>query len=100
VANGRNHVFAAIRDLKLKAGEPTLLQHDQWGRRVDELHTSEGWRGLKRIAAEEGMVTTACLREAGEYSRVWGFAKTALWTPESASVGCPLAMTDGRVPPS
>jgi Adaptive response protein AidB N-terminal domain len=34
--------------------EPTLVQYDQWGKRVDKMHTSEGWRALKAIAAEEG----------------------------------------------
>lgn len=51
-------VFAAIHQLALLAdgheAEPTLIQHDQWGQRVDVLKTSEGWRGLKAVAAEEG----------------------------------------------
>lgn len=64
---------------------------------MDELHTSEGWRALKRIAAEEGMVATACERKEGDLSRIWSFAKTHLWTPDSASVGCPVAMTDGEL---
>lgn len=81
----------------MKASEPHLVQYNQWGRRVDELHTSEGWRGIKRIAAEEGMVATAFERREGEYSRLWGLVKTHIWTPESASVGCPVAMTDGAL---
>lgn len=52
----------AIHKLALLAdgpeAEPTLVQHDQWGQRVDVLQTSEGWRGLKGVAAEEGWVVT------------------------------------------
>lgn len=33
--------------------EPWLEQFDAWGQRVDKLHTSEGWRFLKREAAIE-----------------------------------------------
>jgi hypothetical protein len=48
----------AVRELARNAErpemEPTLVQYDQWGRRIDQLLTSEGWRGLKAVAAEEG----------------------------------------------
>ena len=66
-----------------------------WGRRVDKLVTSEGWRKLHDVAAEEGLVSIAFERKQGQYSRLYQFAKVYLFTPFSAVYGCPLAMTDG-----
>jgi hypothetical protein len=48
---GPIHELALLADA---GGEPTLTQFDHWGRRVDVLSTSEGWRRLKGVAAEEG----------------------------------------------
>ncbi|GAA5929892.1 hypothetical protein JCM1841_001252 [Sporobolomyces salmonicolor] len=75
--------------------EPVLTQYDQWGRRVDTLHTYEGWRALKGVAAEEGLVAIAMERNEGEHSRVRSFAKSYLFLPDSLYVGCPISMTDG-----
>jgi hypothetical protein len=36
--------------------EPYLVQYDAWGRRIDLLVTSSGWKSLKMIAAKEGIV--------------------------------------------
>jgi hypothetical protein len=41
------------------AHEPTLVQYDAWGRRVDRLSTGEGWRRLKDVAASEGLVANS-----------------------------------------
>jgi hypothetical protein len=88
--------------------EPTLVQYDHWGRRVDMLKTSEGWRGLKGVAAAEGCVRNCfcCFADTlaannslipsfndrlvadpieqtyGEYSRLWAFTKGYLMVPE------------------
>ncbi|EJT97266.1 acyl-CoA dehydrogenase/oxidase C-terminal [Dacryopinax primogenitus] len=75
--------------------EPRLVQYDHYGRRVDRLETSEGWRKLKDIAAEEGIVGIAFERQTGEYARVHQFAKIYLWVGDSRVVGCPMSMTDG-----
>ena len=32
-------------------------QFDAWGKRVDKLHTSEGWRFFKKEAAIEGLTS-------------------------------------------
>ncbi|KAM0786444.1 hypothetical protein ACM66B_001907 [Microbotryomycetes sp. NB124-2] len=84
-----------IHDAWLTLAEPSVQQFDQWGQRVDALKTSEGWRRLKRVAAEEGVVSIAYERPIGDDSRTWMFLKTYLWSPESGYVGCPMAMTDG-----
>ncbi|KAL8276877.1 hypothetical protein RQP46_010705 [Phenoliferia psychrophenolica] len=75
--------------------EPSVTQFDQWGRRVDILHTSEGWRTIKDEFAAEGMVATIMERKQGEYSRTFGFTKGFLWGPDSRMVGCPYSMTEG-----
>ncbi|SGZ26196.1 BQ5605_C024g09857 [Microbotryum silenes-dioicae] len=91
----QERIAGEMTDLHGKLGEAKLTKYDQWGRRVDRLETSEGWRGLKRVAAEEGLVEIPMKREDGPYSRVHMFAKTYLFTPRGGVVGCPMAMTDG-----
>ena len=45
-----------MRELALLADqtEPSVTQFDQWGKRVDILSTSEGWRKIKDQFAAEG----------------------------------------------
>lgn len=89
---------------------PSLTQYDQWGRRVDIIHTSEGWRKLKSLAAEEGIVGIAYDRQFGEYSRLYMFSKSLILNGEGrvvcsgstsntilmrVQVLCPISMTDG-----
>ncbi|KAJ3214393.1 hypothetical protein HDU67_001726, partial [Dinochytrium kinnereticum] len=74
---------------------PYVEQYDAWGKRIDRLHTAEGWKQMKRISAEEGLVSIAYERKHGEFSRVHQFAKIYLFAPACAVYTCPLAMTDG-----
>jgi alkylation response protein AidB-like acyl-CoA dehydrogenase len=39
--------------------KPLLEQFDAWGKRVDLLHTAEGWKHLKRQAAVERLIQIA-----------------------------------------
>ena len=75
--------------------KPSITQYDQWGRRVDVLHTSEGWRALKAIAQKEGLPAIFYERKFAEFSRVYGFAKILLMVGDTQEVFCPLSMTDG-----
>jgi len=75
--------------------EPRLVQYDPWGRRIDRIEVSEGWRQLDRVSAEEGMVAIGYERALGSLSRLHQFAKLYLFNPSSAIYTCPLAMTDG-----
>jgi putative acyl-CoA dehydrogenase len=77
------------------ANEPTLTPFDPWGRRIDEIHVAQGWRELKRVSAEEGLVAIGYERNEAEFSRLYQFAKLYLFNPSSAIYTCPLAMTDG-----
>lgn len=73
-------VFPEIRPLSPLVHSPTLTQYDHWGRRVDELRTSEGWRKLEEFAIQEGFVADAYERKHGHLSRVHAFAKVMVMT--------------------
>ncbi|KAF8645147.1 hypothetical protein AX16_007975 [Volvariella volvacea WC 439] len=78
-----------------RVAAPRLIQYDQWGRRVDILETSEGWRDLKKVAQREGLPGIFYERKYGEYSRTYGFTKMLLMVGDCHMVFCPLSMTDG-----
>lgn len=82
-------------DAAAEAAPPHLVQYDAWGRRIDHIVTSDAWRELDRIAAEEGLVAVGYERKHGALSRVDQFARLYLYAPSSATYSCPLAMTDG-----
>ncbi|GAA6010646.1 hypothetical protein JCM11491_003008 [Sporobolomyces phaffii] len=82
-------------DLSPQSLEPSLVQHDQWGQRVDRVETSESWRELMKVAVEEGLVAIGIERKEGEFSRVRSMAKSYLLAPDGLYVGCPISMTDG-----
>ncbi|KJA16474.1 hypothetical protein HYPSUDRAFT_206963 [Hypholoma sublateritium FD-334 SS-4] len=92
-----SEVVSALRALadSGKTFPPTLLQYDQWGRRIDKLQTSEGWRELKAIAQREGLPGIFYERKYNEYSRIYGFAKMTLMVGDSNEIFCPMSMTDG-----
>jgi hypothetical protein len=77
---------ADIRALSPLVHRPKLTQYDQWGRRIDRLDTSEGWRKLKDVAIREGLVSIAHERRYGEHSRIYGFAKIMIWSGDSHMV--------------
>ncbi|ORY04992.1 acyl-CoA dehydrogenase/oxidase C-terminal [Basidiobolus meristosporus CBS 931.73] len=79
----------------IEENQPKLKQYDHWSRRVDELTTSEGWRRMHDIAAEEGLVAIAYERKYAEFSRLYQFTKIYLFAPSSSIYDCPLSMTDG-----
>lgn len=102
------HAASAAKLQGIEA-EPKLTQYDAWGRRVDELRTSEGWRELKAATAVEGIVAESYPQQPmeirsqgfmgrdllGPYARVYAFAKIQLFGPFSKLVLCPVSMTDG-----
>jgi putative acyl-CoA dehydrogenase len=78
-----------------EARPPRHVPYDAWGRRVDRIETSEAWRRLDRVAAEEGLVAIGYERRHASLSRIDQFARLYLYSPSSALHNCPLAMTDG-----
>jgi alkylation response protein AidB-like acyl-CoA dehydrogenase len=82
-------------DVAAEANPPQHIPYDAWGRRIDDIRTSDAWHALDRVAAEEGLVAIGYEREHGTLSRVDQFARLYLYAPSSATYSCPLAMTDG-----
>ncbi|KAM9743649.1 acyl-CoA dehydrogenase family member 11 isoform 1-T3 [Menidia menidia] len=74
---------------------PRLERFDPWGRRVDHIVTSEAWKRMKDLSAEEGLVAIGYERSFGEWSRVYQMSKLYVFSPSSGLYTCPLAMTDG-----
>jgi len=75
--------------------EPVLVKYDAFGKRIDEVRTSEGWRFFKPQAAKEGLIAIAYEGEYAQYSRIYQVAKLYMFAPSSGLFSCPLAMTDG-----
>jgi len=82
-------------DTAAERNPPRHVPYDPWGRRVDAIETSDAWRALDRIAAEEGLVAIGYERKHGALSRIDQFARLYLYAPSSSTYSCPLAMTDG-----
>jgi len=81
--------------LDAERNTPYVKTFDSWGRRRDELITTEGWRELQALGISEGMVSIPYENPYAEYSRVYHFAKYALWCGSAAWVNCPSLMCDG-----
>lgn len=86
-------VLAWVLDAERNA--PYVKHFDSWGRRRDELITSEGWRNLQALGIAEGMVAIPYENQYAEHSRIYHFAKYALWCGSAAWVNCPSLMVDG-----
>lgn len=82
-------------DAAAERNPPRHVPYDAWGRRIDDIETSDAWRALDRVAAEEGLVAVGYERTHGELSRIDQFARLYLYAPSSSTYSCPLAMTDG-----
>uniref|UniRef100_A0A087YCN5 Acyl-CoA dehydrogenase family, member 11 n=1 Tax=Poecilia formosa TaxID=48698 RepID=A0A087YCN5_POEFO len=74
---------------------PRLVHFDPWGRRVDHIVTSEAWKRLKDLSAQEGLVAIGYDKSFGEWRRVYQMSKLYIFSPSSGLYTCPLAMTDG-----
>ena len=78
-----------------RENEPTLVQWDAWGNRVDRIEVTPLWRRAAQIAAQSGLIALPYERAHGRYSRIHQFAAIYLFHPSSDVYTCPLAMTDG-----
>ena len=86
-----------LYSLQLADGEnePTLVQWDAWGNRIDRIEVTPLWRRAAQIAARAGLIAIPYERAHGRYSRIHQFAAVYLFHPSSDVYTCPLAMTDG-----
>lgn len=41
--------------------------YDAWGRRIDEIVTSQAWKDLHSVSAEEGLIALAYERKHGQW---------------------------------
>ncbi|KAH9841631.1 uncharacterized protein C8Q71DRAFT_341052 [Rhodofomes roseus] len=90
-----DEVINTLRPVNKLMGPPKLVQYDNWGRRVDQLQTTEGWRRMKALWQKEGIVGIFYERKHLEHSRIHGFAKILLAMADAQAIDCPLSMTDG-----
>ena len=75
--------------------KPYFIKYDAFGKQVNEIRTSEGWKFFKPEAAKEGLIAIAYEQNYAQYSRVYQIIKLYLFAPSSGLYSCPLAMTDG-----
>ena len=73
---------------------PEHVPYDAFGRRVDEIRTSEAWQALKDFSASHAIVATGHDETLGDRRRVVQAALIHLFSASSATFSCPLAMTD------
>ena len=78
-----------------RENEPTLVQWDAWGNRIDRIEVTPLWKRAAQIAAQAGLIAIPYERAYGRYSRIHQFAAVYLFHPSSDVYTCPLAMTDG-----
>lgn len=78
-----------------RLNEPTLVQWDAWGNRIDRIEVTPLWQRAAQIAAQAGLIAIPYERAHGRYSRIHQFAAVYLFHPSSDVYTCPLAMTDG-----
>lgn len=63
--------------------KPYLVKHDAFGKRIDEIKTSEGWRFFKPEAAKEGLISIPYEGTYAQYSRIYQVIKLYLFAPSS-----------------
>ena len=92
-----DRVISDIYDMGIDAekNEPFLKQYDVWGKKINDVVVSQGWKELDKVSSEEGLIAIGYERNYQEFSRIYQFAKLYLFTPSSAVYTCPLAMSDG-----
>jgi alkylation response protein AidB-like acyl-CoA dehydrogenase len=74
---------------------PVHVPYDPWGKRIDEIRISTGWKRMEELAATSGLIAAGYERRYSEYSRLYQMSLLYLYHPSSAIFSCPLAMTDG-----
>ncbi|KAF2967690.1 hypothetical protein GQX73_g5859 [Xylaria multiplex] len=108
---GNFEVRQSIHNLARRALHPSVLRHGvdaelnpptlrpltTFGEenRVDPLWVTEGWKALKAIGQEEGLVSAGYDTTARWNRRIHQSALNHVWNSSAALTGCPAAMTDG-----
>lgn len=78
-----------------EAHPPVHIPYSPYGKRIDDICVSEGWKKLDALSAEEGIIQLGYDPKNQTSGRLHQFLKIYLYHPSSAFYTCPLAMTDG-----
>lgn len=83
------------KGLECEEQPPTLTHFDAWGNRIDRVNTCDGWKFMKNVSAEEGLIAIGYERKYEEASRLYQMSKLFIIGSSCGLYSCPLAMTDG-----
>jgi alkylation response protein AidB-like acyl-CoA dehydrogenase len=75
--------------------QPTLVQWDAWGNRIDRIEQTPVWQNGAAMSARYGLVASGHEARHGAFARVDQFARVYLHHVASEFHTCPLAMSDG-----
>ena len=78
--------------------QPTLKSFSTFGQenRDNPLQTSHGWKALKKVGQQVGVVAVSYEDDALAYNRrVHQFGLGHVWVCTATMTGCPMSMTDG-----
>ncbi|OQE24446.1 hypothetical protein PENSTE_c007G00248 [Penicillium steckii] len=111
IPQGSSVVYKSIHDLSRRALHPSILDHstdaevntpklrslNTFGQENsnDPLWVTEGWKALKAIGQQEGLVASGYDETASWNRRVHQFGLNHVWSSSAAMTGCPASMTDG-----
>jgi len=54
-----HELTAMAKEMDLPHNQPRLQQYNAWGQRVDDIQTCAGWKHMKKVSAEEGLIAIA-----------------------------------------
>ena len=83
--------------LEDRTNEPTHVEWDAWGHRVDRIEVTSVWKRAQAISAEHGLVAAGYDPAFGPYARTHQHVMNYLVQASMDTYSCPLAMTDGAV---
>jgi putative acyl-CoA dehydrogenase len=79
------------------ANSPTLLTHDRYGHRIDEVEFHPAWHSLMEVAVGAGLHASPWIdpKPGAHVARAAGFS---VWSQAEGGHGCPISMTHAAVP--
>src|ERR1700688_2378680 len=76
---------------------PSLRSVDEFGERIDQMTFPHGWHQLRKFAWDNRLVALGYDKKLKECRRSVQTTVQIMFSAYSASVSCPIAMTDGAV---
>ncbi len=87
-----------VHAVDAEVNRPVLKPFNTFGQenKNDPLWTTSGWKEIKRIGQEEGLVSVSYDNDTAKFNRrVHQFGLNHVWNCTSTMTNCPMAMTDG-----